>query len=422
MAAAGGALGAYANYFCMGRVLDVGFIGNGILGGLVAITAACDVATQSAALSIGLVAGFFVYPSVSYIMRRLRLDDPVDAAAVHGGCGLFGVLAVGLCRPPCEHLASVGVSLGGQATFCDAGHSLGLQLLCQLRGALVEVLLTAATTMSVFAMFSVSEYAACGELGHLREAEDLLTSMSESPDLLEASALKWRRLAQESVMLRVLLAKHGWTGEGFASGEPTDYWRLRQDLRILQAKKDTSLEGNGHLWNPMFRLGRWLGSSAACRKMALVRLRISPAAELSGLGTADVRGGLLLRHINRTKGKELLAGAEPLQVAQALAPSVAQDVLLQGLMEPVIESSPPATVAGRRGQSAMSTHTYSSTTSIDSPPAYSLHSGDPETPPPTVLGRLNRTMPGPEAQISDANVFGLQLTHWLRTVSTEDAV
>ncbi len=68
---------------------------NGIVAGLVAITAGCNVVGPNAAIVIGLFAGVLVDLAVLYI-DKLKIDDPVGAIAVHGVNGLFGALAVGL--------------------------------------------------------------------------------------------------------------------------------------------------------------------------------------------------------------------------------------------------------------------------------------------------------------------------------------
>ncbi|MGD0769455.1 MAG: ammonium transporter [Tepidisphaeraceae bacterium] len=68
---------------------------NGMLGGLVAITAPCAFVSPPAAFFIGVVAGLLVVASVLF-MERKGIDDPVGAISVHGTAGLWGVLAVGL--------------------------------------------------------------------------------------------------------------------------------------------------------------------------------------------------------------------------------------------------------------------------------------------------------------------------------------
>ncbi len=75
---------------------DVGMACNGLLGGLVAITAPCAFVTPAAAAIIGVVAGLLVTWSVAMLESRLRVDDPVGAIAVHGMNGIWGTLAVGL--------------------------------------------------------------------------------------------------------------------------------------------------------------------------------------------------------------------------------------------------------------------------------------------------------------------------------------
>ena len=74
---------------------DPGMITNGMLAGLVAITAPCAFVDPWAAALIGLIAGVVVIEAVLFLERR-GLDDPVGAVAVHGICGTLGVLSVGI--------------------------------------------------------------------------------------------------------------------------------------------------------------------------------------------------------------------------------------------------------------------------------------------------------------------------------------
>ena len=68
---------------------------NGVLGGLVGITAGADQMSPTDAIVIGVVAGAIIVFAVSLI-DRLKLDDPVGAIAVHLVCGVWGTLAVGI--------------------------------------------------------------------------------------------------------------------------------------------------------------------------------------------------------------------------------------------------------------------------------------------------------------------------------------
>jgi Amt family ammonium transporter len=94
-----GATGSFGAVFYMwvryGKP-DASMGGNGLLAGLVAITAPSGYVNTIGAAIIGLIAGVLVCLSVEYIDRVARIDDPVGAISVHGTCGLWGVLSVGL--------------------------------------------------------------------------------------------------------------------------------------------------------------------------------------------------------------------------------------------------------------------------------------------------------------------------------------
>ncbi|MFU2208530.1 ammonium transporter [Solidesulfovibrio sp. C21] len=79
---------------------DVSMSLNGVLAGLVAITAGCANVSPMGAIIIGLCAGILVVLSVEFIDKVLKIDDPVGAISVHGVCGAFGTLMVGLLASP----------------------------------------------------------------------------------------------------------------------------------------------------------------------------------------------------------------------------------------------------------------------------------------------------------------------------------
>ncbi len=93
-AAAGGVIAALVSTI-MYKNLDLTMFLNGILGGLVAITAGADQMSPTDAILIGGIAGAFIVFAVSLI-DKLKLDDPVGAIAVHLVCGIWGTLAVGI--------------------------------------------------------------------------------------------------------------------------------------------------------------------------------------------------------------------------------------------------------------------------------------------------------------------------------------
>jgi Amt family ammonium transporter len=95
LAAASGALGAMICSWLLFKKPDPSFALNGALAGLVAITAGCDVLPVHFAALTGLAAGLIVVFSC-VMFDRIRVDDPVGAISVHGVCGAWGTLAVGL--------------------------------------------------------------------------------------------------------------------------------------------------------------------------------------------------------------------------------------------------------------------------------------------------------------------------------------
>ncbi|WP_298556177.1 ammonium transporter [uncultured Algibacter sp.] len=92
--AAGGVSTMFYTYFKYGQI-DITMTINGVLAGLVAITAGCNVMDSGSAIIIGLIAGILVDMAVLFI-DKTKIDDPVGAIAVHGVNGLFGTIAVGL--------------------------------------------------------------------------------------------------------------------------------------------------------------------------------------------------------------------------------------------------------------------------------------------------------------------------------------
>ncbi len=98
LAAACGVLGALLMSRVMQKTLDIGMIGNGAIGSLVAITAPSGYVELWAAVPIGLIAGLIIPPCILWIDKKL--DDPVGVLTAHGICGIWGTLACGLFTSP----------------------------------------------------------------------------------------------------------------------------------------------------------------------------------------------------------------------------------------------------------------------------------------------------------------------------------
>jgi Amt family ammonium transporter len=95
LASAAGGISTICYTFLRYKKVDITMVINGVLAGLVAITAGCNVVSPNSALIIGLVAGTLVDMAV-VIIDNFKIDDPVGAIAVHGINGFFGTIAVGL--------------------------------------------------------------------------------------------------------------------------------------------------------------------------------------------------------------------------------------------------------------------------------------------------------------------------------------
>jgi Amt family ammonium transporter len=102
LAAAAGGIGAMIAYTFISSKPDLSMSLNGILAGLVGITAGADVINPGSAILVGLVAGILVVGSV-LLFDKLRVDDPVGAISVHLTCGIWGTLAVGIFSTNPEH-------------------------------------------------------------------------------------------------------------------------------------------------------------------------------------------------------------------------------------------------------------------------------------------------------------------------------
>ncbi len=116
-AAAGGVVAAFVS-FLKYKNLDLTMFLNGILGGLVGITAGADVMTPESAIIIGGIAGALIVFAVAFV-DAIKLDDPVGAIAVHLICGIWGTLAVGIFSTNPEHTFLIQLTgVACYAAFC----------------------------------------------------------------------------------------------------------------------------------------------------------------------------------------------------------------------------------------------------------------------------------------------------------------
>ncbi len=137
-----GTIGAILYMWLMRGKPDASMSGNGLLAGLVAITAPSGFVSPINSCIIGLVAGLLVCFSVSFVENVMKIDDPVGAVSVHGTCGLWGVLSVGLFADGTSNYGGSWNGVTGSVTglfYGDPG-----QLVAQLIGiaTLIGVIFT----------------------------------------------------------------------------------------------------------------------------------------------------------------------------------------------------------------------------------------------------------------------------------------
>jgi Amt family ammonium transporter len=111
---------------------DASMAGNGLLAGLVAITAPSGFVSTVSACIIGFIAGLLVCLSVAFVENKMKVDDPVGAISVHGACGIWGVISVGLFADGTSNYGGSWNGVNGSVTGLFYGDA--SQLVAQLVG------------------------------------------------------------------------------------------------------------------------------------------------------------------------------------------------------------------------------------------------------------------------------------------------
>jgi len=155
LAAIAGSASALLVWYLLFKKPDITMACNGMLAGLVAITAPCAFVSSTSAVTIGLIAGALVCGGVLFNERVLKVDDPCGAVSVHGFCGWFGAVAVGIFADGSYGAGWNGV---GAASYLGAAgrgvtgllHGDTAQFLVQLGGATLCVMYAFGFTFIVF--------------------------------------------------------------------------------------------------------------------------------------------------------------------------------------------------------------------------------------------------------------------------------
>jgi Amt family ammonium transporter len=161
---------------------DPSMTANGLLAGLVAITAPCAFVAPWAAAVIGIVAGVLVVFVVLWVERKAKVDDPVGAVAVHGANGIWGVLAVGLFAD-----GSYGAGLNGVAgNVKGLFYGDGGQFAAQVTDAIVVVAFCSLMTIVFFTILKNTMGMRSDEAAEIAGLDMPEMGALAYPDFLEA--------------------------------------------------------------------------------------------------------------------------------------------------------------------------------------------------------------------------------------------
>ena len=163
-----GTIGAILYLWALKGKPDYSMSGNGLLAGLVAITAPSGFVNTTGACIIGLVAGVLVCLSCSFFDKILKIDDPVGAISVHGTNGLWGVLSVGLFADGTSNYGGSWNGVTGSVTGLFYGDP--SQLVAQLVG--ISTLIGVVFSLSLAINLAVEYF-----IGHRVEAESELAGL-----------------------------------------------------------------------------------------------------------------------------------------------------------------------------------------------------------------------------------------------------
>jgi len=189
-------------------ILDCGAALNGILAGLVSITSACSTCEPWAACLIGAI-GALVYNGTSALILMLKLDDVVDAFAVHGACGIWGCIAASLFATERNYALAYGHQADQWGLFYGGG---GKLLAANLIFILAVLAWTAALTFGVFAGLKVT-------IGI--------------------------RVSEEVEMAGMDVSKHGGTAFAFINDSKNVLSNGLHPMAIDTNQKQSTVEGNG---------------------------------------------------------------------------------------------------------------------------------------------------------------------------------
>jgi Amt family ammonium transporter len=205
LAAAAGAVGALALSYLLWKRFDASMTINGVIGGLVSITAGTANMSPGMAVITGLIGGFVVVGAVTLLERKLKVDDPVGAIAAHGFAGAWGTIAVGLFAS-----ASYG---GVDGLFFGGGTA---QLVIQAIGVAAAFLFVFPTSFIVFKVIDMTIGMRASDEDQIRGLDISEHEAAGYPDFAPALSPTGPQAAKPAAVKPVVVPS------GAAVDEPTD--------------------------------------------------------------------------------------------------------------------------------------------------------------------------------------------------------
>jgi Amt family ammonium transporter len=222
LAACTGGLGAEFFIYFRTKKWDAGAITNGFLAGLVAITCPCYWVSPTGACLLGAIAGVIVILGVD-LLEFLRIDDPIGAWPVHGLCGIWGTLSLGLFASgeysaagssatgiptvdPTSNPALTGLFYGG-GMKCLIGQCIGSFIICAA---------TFAVAMTVFGILNAMGQLRISKEGEVEGLDLHEHGISAYPEYVIAPSFAPSGMPRESVNLAMARSESASIGAGMS--------------------------------------------------------------------------------------------------------------------------------------------------------------------------------------------------------------
>lgn len=294
-AAGGGFLGYVISCVRYGR-LNIPFVAHCIMSGLVISSGICDLnCNDMVCVMLGCLAAI-TCTTVTEVLRRLRVDDPLDAIAVHGMCGLEGLIAAGVFPADCTGLANLGID----HDYCAPDHKWLMQLGANMWLVCVIVCFVGLLSLLVWSCLALLEHVQSTQVDILDTAEH---AVNDAINIHRSTRGPMNRsVSFEQVLKDVATERAPYLAsmlKVFQKETRSDVHLKIEDLekflRNLQNVRGFEVESalpKGLIWKVAKCLSRYRSWRHLSRTAHLLRLRVPPEVELTGHEQESTRGAI----------------------------------------------------------------------------------------------------------------------------------